>query len=77
MRNLITKQMFLHMDCGGKYNFWLYECLAGITLRPVCTVTGSDLDPLRIACNKFQSSLIVSALRFCKVNGDIKMWVCP
>ena len=34
---------------------------------PVCTAIGSGLDRMHFAWNKFQSSLIMSALWLCKI----------
>ena len=49
--------------------------LVGGLRRFVRIVIGLDLDRTSIAWNRFQSSLIASTLRFCKVNRDYEIWV--
>ena len=59
----------------GYYTNAMLKVCANYT--PVCSTIGSDLDWMCIPGNRFQSSLIMSALQFCKANQDHKMWACP
>ena len=57
--------------------FYPYSVISSLFFRRVHTAIEPDLDWMHFDWNKFQPSLIVSALWVCDVNLDNEIWVPP